>query len=81
MMKIDWKISKIFLSEDFSATEIKGVVLFKVFADTKNMMAKTTPKTMQEIAKIVKLVLFLSKKLKYLTLAALIPSFNSPGAY
>lgn len=80
-MKIDWKIKSKFLREDFSATEIKGVVLFKVFAEAKNIMVKITPKAMQHIAKIKRLVLFRSKKLKYLTLAALIPSFNSPGAY
>lgn len=74
-------ISKIFFRELLKATEIRGVVLFSVLAEVMKMMINTIPKTIQPIANAVMLNLFLIKKLRYLTLAALTPSFNFPGAY
>lgn len=77
----DSTINSMFFNELFNATDIKGVVLFNVFAEYIKTVISTKPKTIQAIDKIVMLSLFLNKKLRYLTLAALIPSFKAPGAY
>lgn len=71
---------RIFFRELFNATAIRGVVLFKVLKEYKKINTRTNPKIIQDMANIVIFILFLNKNDRYRTLAALIPSFNSPGA-
>lgn len=79
MMKMLNNTNIIFLRDILKLTEIKGVIFTMTFPLDIIVHSKYKANKMQKILTQVNKILFLNKKSRYLTLAALIPSFNFPG--